>query len=68
MKAFVILSHSWSPFLPLICLYINFYESLCGLLEYFLEKNSLQITHANHMTMNTSGQILSWPDLFHINK
>ncbi len=37
-------------------------EFLCGLLKYFLEKNSLQITHANHMTMTISGQIWSWPD------
>ncbi len=36
--------------------------SLCGLLEYFHEKNSLDITHANHMTMTTSGLILSLPD------
>ncbi len=28
----------------------------------FLRNNSLQITHANHMTMTTSMQILSWPD------
>ncbi len=26
------------------------------------EQNSFQITHANHMIMTTSGQILSWPD------
>ncbi len=42
MKALVILSHSRSPFLPLTCLYIekmNFCGSLCGLLEYFFEKN-----------------------------
>ncbi len=26
------------------------------------EKNSSQITHANHMNMTTSGQILSWLD------
>ncbi len=39
----------------------NFCGCLCGLLEYFLEKELLQITHANHMTMTTSGQIWSWP-------
>ncbi len=37
---------------------MNFCGSLCGLLE----KNSFQIIHANHMTMTTSGQILSRPD------
>ncbi len=37
---------------------MNFCGSLCSLLEYFIEK----ITHANHMIMTTSGQILSWPD------
>ncbi len=39
-----------------------FCESLCGFLEYFLEKKLLQITHVNHMTMTISGQILSWSD------
>ncbi len=41
MKALIILSHSWSPFLPLTCLYEtkkNFYGSLCALPKYFLEK------------------------------
>ncbi len=40
MKAFVILSHSWSPFLLLNCLYgkNNFCWSLCSLLEYFCDK------------------------------
>ncbi len=28
----------------------------------FLRKKSFQITHANHMSMTTSGQIWSWPD------
>ncbi len=65
MKALVILSHSLSAFLPLTCLYGK--HELCGylygLLWYFLErKNSSQITHANHMPMTISGQILSWPD------
>ncbi len=43
MKALVILSHWWSPFLPLTCLYgkMNFCGSLCGLLDYFLEKKLL---------------------------
>ncbi len=56
MKALVILSHSLSPFLPTYMEKMNFW-SPCGLLEYFREKNSLQITHTNHMTMTTSGQI-----------
>ncbi len=40
MKALVILSHSWSPFLPLTCLNgkKNFCGSLCTHLEYFLKK------------------------------
>ncbi len=64
MKAMVILSHSWSPFLPLTC--------LCGKNELlwvyvqpsgvFSWENSSQITHANHMIMITSGQIWSRPD------
>ncbi len=41
---------------------MNFSRSLCDLQEYFLEKNSPQITHANHMIMTTSGQIWTWPD------
>ncbi len=42
MKALVILHHSWSPFLPLTCLYgKNICGSLCSLLEYFLEKKLL---------------------------
>ncbi len=59
MIALVIRSHSWSPFHPLTCLYEKnyFYGSHSGLLEYFLKKNLLQITHANQMTMTTSGQI-----------
>ncbi len=28
----------------------------------FLKINSTQITHANHMTITTSGQFKSWPD------
>ncbi len=64
MKALVILSHSWSPFLPLTCLYgKNEFVGLCvAFLSIFLSNNSSQITYANHMTMTTSGQILSWPD------
>ncbi len=59
MKALVILSHSWPPFLPLTFLMeqMNFCGSLCCLLEYFREKNSLKITQANHMIMTISGQI-----------
>ncbi len=41
MKALVILSHLWSPYLPLSCLCMekmNFCGSLCSLLEYFHEK------------------------------
>ncbi len=65
MKALVILSHSWSPFLPFNCLYGKKWNllGLCtAFRSIFLSKNSLQITHANHMTMTTSGQILSRPD------
>ncbi len=65
MKALVILSHSWSPFLPIICLYGKkwTFVGLCAVFwSIFLRKNSSQITHANQMTMATSGQILSWPD------
>ncbi len=41
----------------------DLYGTLCGLLEYLLEKKTLsQITYANHMTMTTSRQIWSWPD------
>ncbi len=40
---------------------MNFCGSLCGLLD-FIEKIFPQITHGNHMTMTTSGQILSVPD------
>ncbi len=64
MKALVILSHSWSPFLPLICLYGEKNECLWVCVAFwniFLRKNS-HITHANHMTMITSGWIWSWPD------
>ncbi len=58
MKALVILSHSWSLFLPLVCMEkINFCGSLCGILEYFLEKNLLP---DYHMTMTTNGQIWWW--------
>ncbi len=60
MKALVILSHSESPFLPLICLYGNkwtFVGLYATFWSIFLRKNSSQITHANYMTMTTSGQI-----------
>ncbi len=58
MKALVILSHSCSPFLPLTCLlkkgtFVGLYAAFWSI---FLRKNSPQITHANHMTMTTSGQ------------
>ncbi len=59
-KAFVILSHSWSPFLPLTCLYGTkwTFVGLCSVFwRIFLRKNSPQITHVNHMTVTTSGQI-----------
>ncbi len=65
MKAWVILSHSWSPFLPLTCLYekTNFCAGLCAAFcSIFLRKNSPQITHANHMSMTTCGQFSSWLD------
>ncbi len=40
MKALVILSLSWSPFLPLVYMKnLNFCGSLCALLEYFLENH-----------------------------
>ncbi len=59
MKALVILSHSWSPFLPPTCLYEK--NTFVGLFAAFwsilARKKSPQITHANHMTMITSGQI-----------
>ncbi len=65
MKALVILSHSWSSFLPLTSLYRKkwTFVGLCVVFwSIFLRKNSPQITHANHMTMSTIGQIYSWPD------
>ncbi len=42
MTVLVILSHSWSPFLPLTCLYGQKWTSgsLCSLLEYFHEKKN----------------------------
>ncbi len=65
MKALVILSHSWSPFLALTCSYGNqwTFVGLCGAFwSIFFRKNSPQITHANHMTMTTNGHILTWTD------
>ncbi len=42
---------------------INTFVGLCtAFWSIFLRKNRSQITHANHMTMTTSEQILSWPD------
>ncbi len=40
-------------------MFVGLCAALCSI---FLKKNSSQITHVNHMTMTTSGQILSWPD------
>ncbi len=60
MKALIILSHSWSPFLPVICLYGKkwTFVGVCAVFcSIFLRKNSPQITHANQMTMTTSGQL-----------
>ncbi len=58
MKALVILSHSWSPFLPVICLYEK-KELVClcaALWSILLRKISPWITHANQMNMTTSWQ------------
>ncbi len=58
MKALVILSHSWSPILPLTCLYWKkrTFVGLCAAFwNIFLRKISSQITHTNHIT--TSGQL-----------
>ncbi len=64
MKGLVILSHSWSPFRPLTCLYEKkTFVCLCAAFRsIFLRKNSSQIIHANHITMTTCWQILSWSD------
>ncbi len=64
MKALVILSYSESPFLPLTCFYGKhelLWVSVWPSRLFSREKKSPQITHANHMTMTTSGQIWSWP-------
>ncbi len=67
MKALVILSHSWSPFLPLTGLYgkneLLWVSALCGLLEYFLEKKTpprlpMQLT----WPWPPVGRFVSWPD------
>ncbi len=64
MKALVILSHSWSPFLSTY-LFIwkqwTFVVIYAAFWSIFLRKNSFQITYPNHMTMTTNGQILSLP-------
>ncbi len=63
MKVLVILSHSWSPFLPVTCLYGNnelLWVSGWASGVFVTKKNSPQITHPNHMTMTTSGHIISW--------
>ncbi len=60
MKALVILSHSWSPLFSLTCLYgkkWTFVELCAAFWSIFVRKNSPDITHSNHMTMTTSGQI-----------
>ncbi len=60
MKVLVILSYSWSPFLPLTCLYgkKSTFVGLCtSFWSIVLRKNSSQITHANHMSMTTSRHI-----------
>ncbi len=65
MKAFVILSHSWSPFLSLTYLYEkNELLWVSGVFSgvFSWENNYPQITYANHMTMTTSEQFYSWPD------
>ncbi len=65
MKVLVILSHSWSPFLSLTCFYgkkVTFVGLCAAFWSIFLRENYPQITHANHMTMTTSGPIYSWPD------
>ncbi len=62
MKALVILYYSWLPFLPLTLLFIWKTFTFVGLWSIFVRKKSSQITHANHMTITTSGQIWSWPD------
>ncbi len=60
MKAFVILSHSWLPFLTLTSLYEKkrtFVGLYVAFRSIFWRKNSPQITHANHMIMPTCRQI-----------
>ncbi len=65
MKALVILKSfmiTISPTYLFIWKKLTF-VGLCGAFwDIFLRKNSSQITHANHMTITTSGQIWSWPD------
>ncbi len=59
MKELIILSHSWSPFLTLTCLYEKnelLWVSVQPSGVFSWEKNYLQITNANHMTMTTSAQ------------
>ncbi len=62
MKVLVILSYLWSPFLPLTCLYgkkERLWVSVQPSGEFSREKTPPRYTYANHMTMTTSGQILS---------
>ncbi len=60
MKALVILSHHDHHFF-----HLHVYMEKMNCTDFwsiFFRKNTLQITHANHMTMTTTGQIWSWPD------
>ncbi len=41
---------------------ISFVAVCAAVWSISLRKKPDQITHANYMTMSTSGQILSWPD------
>ncbi len=61
MKALVILRHSWSPFLPLTCLYGK-NEPLGGLLMYFLEKKLLTDYLGKSHDHDHQWADLSWSD------
>ncbi len=61
MNQLVILSHSWSQFLPLSCLYGNntFFIGLCvAFWSIFARKTLPKLP----ITMTTNEQIWSWPD------
>ncbi len=64
MKTLIILNHSWSPFITILLIWKKWsFAGLCVVFwSIFTIKNCLQIIHANHMTVATSGQIYSWPD------